>query len=498
MIDNPHGRLELAYRRLLRWLPADYRAEREDEMLGVLLLAARPGQRRPDPADAADLLLGVAVVWRRRLWARLRPRLPLILAAAALLAPAAVAMRPGASAPPAEPGRPATLPARFAAPSGATGSVSDAPPGRAIALYQQGSEAPYDMVLSADRDAYRKVDLAAAHRAGGDAFDTPAPALLSPDGGRVAVGYFHGKTAGLAIQDLSTGDVTTHAVPTPGGGEWGAGTVPLAWSAAGDRIALLSTAGEQPPAGADTGDLSILEPHTGRATTVLRNARVAAVAFAPDGELLAVQDPASTTLRLVTADGTTRRTLELPAGTGLPGPAAWSPDGRLVAVSRMRAGCPDQHDALGTPGWCSTGETRFLDATGAHRPVPPPLTGALHRLAGWSGPDRVVLVEEDDAGRTTLVEAGLDGGRRVLSTIPAGADAPLGSLQLAGGLLGDLRLHEPVAPDLGRWPLPWRLAAAGLATAAIWAALATAVRLARHRRRPLAAAGPPLSPSPRD
>lgn len=485
----PHDRLERRYRRLLRWLPADYRAAREDEMLGVLLLAARPGQRRPNPADAADLLLGVAGVWQRRLWIRLRPRLPLILAGAALLAPAAVAVLPGQTGPQAELGRPATLPARFAGHSAATGSVSDAPPGRAIALYQQGTEAPHDIVLSADRDAYRELDLAVAHRAGGDPFDTPAPALLSPDGSRVAVGHFHGKTAGLSIQNLTTGDVTTNAVPTPTD-DWGAGTIPLAWSATGDRIALLTTIGEQPPAGGEVGDLSIQEARTGRLTTVLRGVAVAAVAFAPDGELLAVQDPASTTLRLITADGTTRRTLELPAGMGLPGPAAWSPDGHLIAVSRMRAGCPDQHDALATPGWCSTDETRFLDATGEHRPVPAPMTGVAggrHQLVGWRGPARVVLAELDDAGRAALVEAGLEGGRHELSTIPTDGGALLGTVQLAGGLLGDLQLHEPLPPDRGRWPLTWRLGVAGLATIVLWATLAAAQLGRRRSTRPAGA-----------
>ncbi len=46
------------YRRLLRWYPADHRADHEEEMLGVLLAAARPGQVRPALRDSADLILG--------------------------------------------------------------------------------------------------------------------------------------------------------------------------------------------------------------------------------------------------------------------------------------------------------------------------------------------------------------------------------------------------------------------------------------------------------
>ena len=132
-------------------------------------------------------------------------------------------------------GRPAGLPQRFAGHSDATGSVSDAPPGRAIALYQQGSEPAEDIVLSADRDAYRQLDLATTHRTG-DPGGTPAPALL-----------------------------------------------------------------------------------------------------APDGTELAVQERSSSALRVVGLDGTTRRALTLQPGTGLTGPAAWSPDGRLIAVSQATA-----------------------------------------------------------------------------------------------------------------------------------------------------------------
>ncbi|MEV0661392.1 hypothetical protein ACIBI3_06610 [Actinomadura luteofluorescens] len=58
--------LELRYRRLLAWYPTGHRAEHEEEMLDVLLSAARPGQTRPSPADAADLLLGAVRIRLRR------------------------------------------------------------------------------------------------------------------------------------------------------------------------------------------------------------------------------------------------------------------------------------------------------------------------------------------------------------------------------------------------------------------------------------------------
>lgn len=50
------GGLEAGYRRLLRWYPASYRGRHEDEILGVLLAAAQPGQRRPGARESLDLL----------------------------------------------------------------------------------------------------------------------------------------------------------------------------------------------------------------------------------------------------------------------------------------------------------------------------------------------------------------------------------------------------------------------------------------------------------
>ena len=58
--------LEMSYRRLLRWYPAGHRALHEEEMLGVLMAGAEPGQNRPGLAQSADLLLGAARI-------RLRP-----------------------------------------------------------------------------------------------------------------------------------------------------------------------------------------------------------------------------------------------------------------------------------------------------------------------------------------------------------------------------------------------------------------------------------------
>ncbi len=48
--------LELRYRRLLVWYPTNYRQEYGEEIVGVLMDGAKPGQRFPRPAEAADLV----------------------------------------------------------------------------------------------------------------------------------------------------------------------------------------------------------------------------------------------------------------------------------------------------------------------------------------------------------------------------------------------------------------------------------------------------------
>ena len=66
------GGLEGGYRRLLRWYPEWYRGQHEEEIPGVLMTAARPGQRRPGARESADLL-----------WSALRIRVRTVLPGAA-------------------------------------------------------------------------------------------------------------------------------------------------------------------------------------------------------------------------------------------------------------------------------------------------------------------------------------------------------------------------------------------------------------------------------
>ncbi|HEX6469257.1 MAG TPA: hypothetical protein VF069_09195 [Streptosporangiaceae bacterium] len=64
--DARQRELESRYRRLLRWYPPRHRHDHEEEMLGVLLQSARPGQARPSPRDAADIAWGGVLIRARR------------------------------------------------------------------------------------------------------------------------------------------------------------------------------------------------------------------------------------------------------------------------------------------------------------------------------------------------------------------------------------------------------------------------------------------------
>lgn len=59
-------RLERRYRRLLALYPAEHRRAYQDEMLGVLLAGARPGQRLPGLRDTLDLLRAAVTVRLRQ------------------------------------------------------------------------------------------------------------------------------------------------------------------------------------------------------------------------------------------------------------------------------------------------------------------------------------------------------------------------------------------------------------------------------------------------
>ncbi|MCA1832234.1 MAG: hypothetical protein ABR548_10465 [Actinomycetota bacterium] len=83
---------EHRYRRLLRLYPMEHREAHEDEMLGVLLASARPGQQGPTIREALDLILGAFAIHLRRILRTIRRDWADAFAIASLLLSLLVAM----------------------------------------------------------------------------------------------------------------------------------------------------------------------------------------------------------------------------------------------------------------------------------------------------------------------------------------------------------------------------------------------------------------------
>lgn len=260
---------------------------------------------------------------------------------------------------------PPTLPTRFAGYSYLTGDVSTSPPGRAVAVYQHGFDvefldAPQAVVAGADGDIYRRLDAAEARDRG--SHGDPAVMRLSPDGTRVAIGDWDTTAPDVIVIDRTTGDAVTY--PVPGGRS----AVPLAWAPDSRRLAYLTTAEPVNPYSgrAVSGDLGLLDVTTGTAELVPGQDGARAAAFSPDGRELAVHritpDDGSLsgqdgiprmgggTVEVLTAGGTVDRRLAMPAHHYLHGPDAWSPDGALLATAvQWLPAC--EHLATDTREW---------------------------------------------------------------------------------------------------------------------------------------------------
>ncbi len=377
-----------------------------------------------------------------------------------------IALTSPSDAAPAEAGA-AAVPRDLAAHSHLTGSVSSSPPGAAVALFQHGwgvelFDFPQAVVLGAGGDAYRRVD-AAEDRASAASQGDPAPMLLSPDGTKVAVGDHETADPDVVVVDLLTGEATSHPLPT------GQSVLPVAWSRDGTALAhLLSLEPTNPYTGERiAGEVGVLD--LGDDTTdLLPGDDVTAVAFSPDGTELAVERTGTSfaDARISVVDLAGGDTRDLETVGVLAGPAAWSPDGRLLATTTLEpsgapAGAPD-------PG-APTG-IAFVDPSGAAADVPEPMELPLAeagRVLGWTDADELMALLEvagDDpccAEAYDLSRVALDGGApQPLMNISDLGSYGVGRFQMASATVGDLQVVTPGEVDRGPWPLWLR---AGLA-----------------------------------
>lgn len=378
---------------------------------------------------------------------------------------------------PAGPGE-AAVPRELAAYSHLTGSVADSPPGRSVALFQHGFgveflDFPQAVVLGAGGATYRRVDVA-EDRAGGETQGDPAPMLLSPDGTKVAVGDHDTREPDVVIVDLRTGATTTHRLPS------GRSVIPVAWSSDGAMLAhLLTPAPTNPYSGERiTGGVGLLDL-ADDTTTVLPDGEATAVAFSPDDSELAVEaiGPDGPRLTVVDLAGGARRDLEVDGV--LAGPTAWSPDGRLLALTTVRpSGAPAGVTDPGIPTGVS-----FVDASGREGDVPDPVALPLAgpgRVLGWTGSDEMTMLLETTGDDYALSSVPLDGAEpRTLMRLSDLQSYGVGRFQLASAAVDDLRVVSPTAVDRGDWPVPLRGALALLVGLAAWLAARTALRRTR-------------------
>ncbi|MET7421579.1 hypothetical protein [Dactylosporangium sp. NPDC005555] len=329
--------------------------------------------------------------------------------------------------------------------------------------------------------------------------------LLSADGRRVA-----GDGTYLSHLGTGTGDVSVVDLGTGGERRYpGTGNIdPVAWSPDGTRLLIRRYSGPAWWSGAydgsdtvesDNGALWLLDLGSGATTRLLDlgRTRPGRAAFSPDGRTVAVQ--AGRDLTLLDTTGGGRRVLTtLPAGAMLGGPWAWSTDG--IGVFTIAEGCTTT---------CTNAErndrTWRLTVLSSDSGAPTGRTfatfgGAAARLAGWQRDGTAVVVryldeadqqgpayDAPDAYRAVsdvdLLALDPRGGTKVLLRKPPGViwDLDVAADLVAAGAFGGPSPSPPVLP-LARWAATTAFVALWLLGLAVWLVVAL-VRRSRGPRR---------------
>lgn len=355
---------------------------------------------------------------------------------------------------------------------------------RALAVYQHGFDVDLmdfgqAVAVGAEATVTRRIALA-EDRGGPESQGDPAPMALSPDGRRVAVGRYADDSGELALLTFEGASQSMHEVP-------GAhAVVPLAWSPDSRYLVLVASPKAFNPYASlyfdpFEGSAWILDVQSGDLRD-LEISDVSSAAFSPSGTELAVERPG--VLDILGTDGSVRRSMGLPSDTILNGPNAWSPDRDLLAVTELhRDRCPWPDGAGAQERWEECVENlevlTFVDASGAGGPVPDPIRAGVAGsgdILGWRGPEEMLLLDsfvrasDLDQASYFVTAVSLNGEEQhQLSSIAGGGNFGVGGLQLASGLVPDLRMVEGHGPiNRGPWPL-WAsilaAAAAGLMAA---------------------------------
>jgi hypothetical protein len=313
-----------------------------------------------------------------------------------------------------------SVPEHIALPPNSTLSIEESPLGRATALLD-AMDRYY--AVAADSDQVRELPEVA------ERCTLLEEAMLSPDGTRIAVS---GEIDVLVI-DLTTGEHRLY--PVEDAVDDAMMVTMLAWSPDGRLLAC-----------SIDGDLALLELPGGRVRVVdLDGEDCGGAAFSPDASKLAVDLDEGVGLVIFDADGDVASLVSLPAEEDeeLSGPAAWSPDGRLVAVERS---WPDLNADGGADAELEEYAVSFIDVAGDEpvRTADEVRLDGLDSLdiAGWRSSGAVVFLEHRAEGIEIVVRDLAGAEQEVLAVV---SNEDLFDVQLAPGLLHRLQTRPVTA-----------------------------------------------------